>query len=585
MTAQLKALFRNPFAAIIACGGFLTLVALFLTYREVGKNQADVFIWESNQSREGVVEALHSASEAVDGLVALYAATQSAVDSDSFRIFGESKLSSNRSIHFVSYSRWVTKDGRPEFERDMHTKGYPGFTIHTENDQADAFLTTIYYEPFLPKTASYLGRDLLHAERYTAAIKSAIDNGSNVALGPMTFEDGTEGIELIRAVYPGKRLPSTVEQRRASVLGLIRVGVASEALFARQLNFPGMVAGLRLPSDGDVAPVEMTGKAAEQTSWLPVRNQLQTKDTAKIAGLNFEIPIHKTLHWTWSMLGTMFLIGASGIGMTLWSCEQLRSYFKRQRDERDQQALVVELSKDAEVTQAVQKLTLPKTTHLDSENFKIEAFWEPAAKSGGDWWWMEQSDSERVDLFVGDVTGHGAGPAMVASLVAGCVQGAYRVDAQKSQIPETLQAVNSVLRSLEGNPYWMTMLGVQFDLKQKTLHWWNAGAPLFLMSRMPELEIIKLEGTPLGAGELSLATGNANLQHGDRLLFFTDGAFEHFSEQGKFVNGLRILRKLFRETAEMDFASAHSAILSGIRGMRGPGGQSSDDVTVLLVEV
>ena len=82
------------------------------------------------------------------------------------------------------------------------------------------------------------------------------------------------------------------------------------------------------------------------------------------------------------------------------------------------------MKKDLEVTHAVQSLILPKQDTFTSDQVKLASFYKAAGQSGGDWWWYDV-DKERgvLTIVLGDVTGHGAGPAMISAVVAGIFQG------------------------------------------------------------------------------------------------------------------------------------------------------------------
>jgi serine phosphatase RsbU (regulator of sigma subunit) len=48
----------------------------------------------------------------------------------------------------------------------------------------------------------------------------------------------------------------------------------------------------------------------------------------------------------------------------------------------------------------------------------LVGFYRGAEKCSGDWWWYEHISQDKLWVIVADVTGHGAGPAMLTAAVA-----------------------------------------------------------------------------------------------------------------------------------------------------------------------
>src|SRR5690606_2801400 len=86
------------------------------------------------------------------------------------------------------------------------------------------------------------------------------------------------------------------------------------------------------------------------------------------------------------------------------------------RVEREGRLALVE--QELQLTGAVQSGFLPDNNEISTGNAQIVGFYKPADTCSGDWWWHAQLGPTRHLVMVGDVTGHGPGPAMVTAAVA-----------------------------------------------------------------------------------------------------------------------------------------------------------------------
>src|SRR5262249_6726893 len=114
---------------------------------------------------------------------------------------------------------------------------------------------------------------------------------------------------------------------------------------------------------------------------------------------------------SWWAYGVYFLI-VVGIVAAFLRYQEVRV----ERIRKEQRLQVVE--RDLDIASAVQNFFLPVKKSLQSDRLKLAGFYRPADRCSGDWWWYEKLNDQRFWLLVGDVTGHGAGPAVVTASVA-----------------------------------------------------------------------------------------------------------------------------------------------------------------------
>lgn len=181
---------------------------------------------------------------------------------------------------------------------------------------------------------------------------------------------------------------------------------------------------------------------------------------------------------------------------------------------------------DLELAHSVQSMLLAENNSERSDRWSMAAYYEPAAVTGGDWWRHEVRADGSALFLLGDVTGHGVGAAMVTALVTGCFE-TFIEHRGSHDVPGLFQAINSRLSSLRGRSHWMTLLAVDIHPNCEYFEWFSAAAPAgVVVNAGGKIEEFGGESLPLGAGELSVASGKMNFQPGDRIFCTTDGLLE-----------------------------------------------------------
>lgn len=247
---------------------------------------------------------------------------------------------------------------------------------------------------------------------------------------------------------------------------------------------------------------------------------------------------------------------------------------------------VVSMAKDLELAEAVQNLLLPTQPELVTPTVSMAAYYKSASISGGDFWSFDFVNQNTIWILVGDVTGHGAGSAMVTAMVAGCVRtlkfvaeaGGIKID-----LPMVISSINQNLLNISGQPYWMTLVAAEIDLSKNSLTWWGAGAPdIFSLPQNGEVHLLSDISSPLGAGPCNLSTGQSSFGKGHRLLLFTDGVTEIENEAGVQL-GTRRLRKFMKETEGSTIPEARSRLLELLDKWGGKAA-AKDDITFLFID-
>src|SRR6185437_14735860 len=130
-----------------------------------------------------------------------------------------------------------------------------------------------------------------------------------------------------------------------------------------------------------------------------------------------------------------------------------------------------------------------------------------------------------VHLAVIDAMGHGLNAAMLATLAIGAYRHARRANVGLADLYGLMDAV---IEQQFGAEQFVTAQLMRLDIATGQLQWVNAGhpAPLLIRDRRAA-QALESPGTlPVGFGGATPVISEHQLRRGDRVLFFTDGAFE-----------------------------------------------------------
>ncbi|MDQ3364385.1 MAG: SpoIIE family protein phosphatase [Myxococcota bacterium] len=292
-------------------------------------------------------------------------------------------------------------------------------------------------------------------------------------------------------------------------------------------------------------------------------------------GVALKLSVTPPIWRTWqAFVGYLLLI--AGAAYLLFRTQRQRV----RRAEREGRLAVVE--RDLALTGAVQTGFLPEYNEITTARVQLVGLYRPADACGGDWWWHEPLSGGRHVVLVGDVTGHGPGPAMVTAAVAT----AFRVLVENGldDVQQALELLNrQVLRVAKGK-YHMTMAAL--ELEEATGRWifYSAGAPPILsLGQNGKHKVHFCAGAPLGT-EVGFETGRVEgkLEPTDRILMYTDGIPEIELPNGN-VMGMRKFAQQYELTRGRGLNDAASSIVMHADHTLA-GQPQTDDWTFAMIE-
>ena len=205
---------------------------------------------------------------------------------------------------------------------------------------------------------------------------------------------------------------------------------------------------------------------------------------------------------------------------------------------------------------------------------------EPAYDVGGDSF-DYALDGHTLHLAVFDAMGHGLEAATMATVLIA----AYRHGRiNGNPLTDIYAEMDGVLAGSYPGRFATAQLG-RLDTTTGVLTWINAGHPAALLVRGKRV-IGELTGPitrPVGLGAAEAQVSSTQLQPGDRMLFFTDGVVEERMADGDQFGEQR-LREFVETSADLGLPPAETVRLLSHALLKGRGGRTSDDASLLMVE-
>lgn len=206
---------------------------------------------------------------------------------------------------------------------------------------------------------------------------------------------------------------------------------------------------------------------------------------------------------------------------------------------------------------------------------------EPAYDVGGDSFDYAYND-DVLHLAIIDAMGHGLDAATMATVAVAAYRHARRDGVDLVDLYGRMDA--ATVQQFGAERFVTAQMG-ELDTGRGLLTWVNAGhpAPLLLRGRRVVAELTAPTTLPVGLGGPTPVVQSVQLEPGDRVLLFTDGVIEERLPDGVQFGETR-LRDLV-ERAGAEGGSVQETVRRLSRAlMRGRGGRTSDDATLLLVE-
>ena len=250
------------------------------------------------------------------------------------------------------------------------------------------------------------------------------------------------------------------------------------------------------------------------------------------------------------------------------------------------QSRLSSVQEDLRIAADIQQRMLVSKDKLESLSPWLDcyAYMVPCRDIGGDFYDLIRLDADHIALVVGDVSGKGIPAAM---MMATCITLLRAYTESFRSASRIMRKINP--RLIEGNEddcmFTTLFLGIM-NCHRNTLTYCNAGHNPAILHRRDGsiLRLDDVHGPAVGVmHNVEYEETRVPIHTGDRLLLYTDGASETFSEKGELYGDERLASFCGRSPHELASQRLLAQLLRDLKRFRGAE-QPHDDVTVVCLK-
>jgi hypothetical protein len=247
----------------------------------------------------------------------------------------------------------------------------------------------------------------------------------------------------------------------------------------------------------------------------------------------------------------------------------------------DTEKRLLSIESELETARHIQTSILPAYVPA-IPGLRIAASYNPMSAVAGDYYQFLPTDDRHLGILIADVTGHGVGAALIASMIKVAMQSAVAVASQPDQV---LHSLNRILTP-ELNGRLTSAAYLWIDLDQFTARYAAAGHPALMHWRSAGSELLRIESNGLLFGvspDVFYPVIELPFRTGDRLLLYTDGLTEPENANHE-AFGDHELEAIFRRRPSSSASELSGALLSALRNWQTPVSDQQDDITLIVLE-
>jgi serine phosphatase RsbU (regulator of sigma subunit) len=269
-----------------------------------------------------------------------------------------------------------------------------------------------------------------------------------------------------------------------------------------------------------------------------------------------------------------------------WLCaafvaREMRRHFIAGLREADTRAELAAITGELELAQRIQQRLMP-TEPLNLPGYEVAGWNRPASRTGGDYYDWIRIDQQRAAVVIGDVTGHGVGPAL---LMAVCRAYARATLPGSGGLHGAMTRLNALITADMDDGRFITFAAALLETDTGRVDLLSAGhGPIVLHSRAgARTSTLGTQGVPLGILDDADfdQPGSIMLEPGDVLLLVTDGFNETQNRAGEQFGVERVEQFLAEHQglpADELIASLAAAVEKHAGGMA-----QADDMTAVVI--
>jgi sigma-B regulation protein RsbU (phosphoserine phosphatase) len=258
---------------------------------------------------------------------------------------------------------------------------------------------------------------------------------------------------------------------------------------------------------------------------------------------------------------------------------RVRSLLKL-KDYTDELAIKnITFQKEIQLAGKVQEKIIPSSAP-DLKAFDIDFIYIPCYSVGGDFFYFFKYSDSKLGVFLADVVGHGIQAALITMILKTLLDNFLK---EKKDPVDLLHELNSQLISILGGKFtYVTAMFAILDAESNEITYSSAGHPAGFLYRDGEVNFLKTKGYVMGLFENAVfKNSTAELKPGDKILLYTDGAFEAEDEDYNIFGDERLL-STFKRNGGKRPKEINTEIINELENFVGDK-MFSDDVNLISI--
>jgi serine phosphatase RsbU (regulator of sigma subunit) len=275
------------------------------------------------------------------------------------------------------------------------------------------------------------------------------------------------------------------------------------------------------------------------------------------------------------------LIGATGFVAAIVARE-IRTHVQAALREAETERQLKQMEHDLTIARSIQQSLLPKVRPR-IDGYEIAGWNHSADATGGDYFDWKQLEDGRLVVTLADVTGHGIGPALLASVCRAYARASF---SNIDSLTNTLQRINQSFGEDLSPGHFATFVAAVCEAGSDKLELLSAGhAPLFWYSHAAS-KVYEYPAHDVPLGILPRLTSEAPqivpMQTGDIVFLVTDGFLEWENTAGEQFGNTRF-EQFVSSTCHLPpeeiIAELYNAVLKFTDGT-----PQQDDLTAVVIK-
>ena len=237
---------------------------------------------------------------------------------------------------------------------------------------------------------------------------------------------------------------------------------------------------------------------------------------------------------------------------------------------------------DLQIARSIQQSLLPQDSPRVA-GFEIAGWNQPADDTGGDYFDWKVFPDGKVVVSLADVTGHGIGPALLASVCRAYARSSF---SSEGDLPRALEKINHELGADLSVGRFVTFAAAICCPNCPDVELLSAGhGPIFIYNRpQDQFSEMGAQGLPFGILPVFQSDPPVHLQleAGDLVILATDGFFEWENDQGEQF-GIKRMEEAIRASRDAGARDIIANLYQHVAAFSN-GSKQQDDLTAVVIK-